>query len=61
VGNLLFWFGIGAAQKAAVSKEVKSSRHSVIFCSRDPPYHDQAQKLFGLMELRAEPWLTLAR
>src|SRR5262245_7942071 len=28
--NLLFWLGIGAAQKGAGSKEVKPSRHRVI-------------------------------
>jgi hypothetical protein len=27
MGNLLFWLGIGAAQKGAGSKEVKPSRH----------------------------------
>jgi hypothetical protein len=27
--KLLFWLGIGAAQKAAGSKEVKPSRHPV--------------------------------
>jgi len=30
MGNLLFWLGIGAAQKGAGSKEVKPSRHWVI-------------------------------
>jgi len=30
MGNLLFWFGIGAAQKGAGSKGVKPSRHWVI-------------------------------
>src|SRR5262245_19837528 len=30
MGNLLFWLGIGAAQKGARSKEVKPSRHWVI-------------------------------
>ena len=29
MGNLLFWLGIGAAQKSAGSKEVKPSRHPV--------------------------------
>ena len=28
--KLLFWLGIGAAQKGAGSKEVKPSRHPVI-------------------------------
>ena len=28
--KLLFWFGIGAAQKSAGSKEVKPSRHWVV-------------------------------
>jgi hypothetical protein len=28
--KLLFWFGIGAAQKGAGSKEVKPSRHWVV-------------------------------
>jgi hypothetical protein len=28
--KLLFWLGLGAAQKGAGSKEVKPSRHSVI-------------------------------
>jgi len=28
--NLLFWLGLGAAQKGAGSKEVKPSRHSII-------------------------------
>ena len=27
MGNLLFWLGIGAAQKGARPKEVKPSRH----------------------------------
>ena len=30
MGNLLFWLGIGAAQKGAKPKEVKSSRHWVV-------------------------------
>jgi len=30
MGNLLFWLGIGAAQKGAGSKEVKPRRHPVI-------------------------------
>ena len=30
MGNLLFWLGLGAAQKGARSKEVKPSRHWVI-------------------------------
>jgi hypothetical protein len=30
MGNLLFWLGIGAAQKGARSKEVKPSRHWII-------------------------------
>jgi hypothetical protein len=30
MGNLLFWLGLGAAQKAVRSKEVKPSRHRVI-------------------------------
>ena len=30
MGNLLFWLGIGAAQKGARSKEVKPRRHPVI-------------------------------
>jgi hypothetical protein len=30
MGNLLFWLGIGAAQKGAGSKEVKPSRHWAI-------------------------------
>jgi hypothetical protein len=30
MGNLLFWLGLGAAQKGAGSKEVKPSRHRVI-------------------------------
>ena len=30
MGNLLFWLGIGAAQKGARPKEVKPSRHWVI-------------------------------
>jgi hypothetical protein len=30
VGNLLFWLGIGAAQRGVGSKEVKSSRHWVL-------------------------------
>ena len=29
MSNLLFWLGIGAAQKSAGSKEVKPSRHPV--------------------------------
>jgi hypothetical protein len=27
MGNLLFWLGLGAAQKSAGSKEIKPSRH----------------------------------
>jgi hypothetical protein len=30
MGNLLFWLGLGAAQKGAGSKEAKPSRHPVI-------------------------------
>ena len=30
MGNLLFWLGLGAAQKGAGSKEVKPSRHWVV-------------------------------
>jgi len=30
MGNLLFWLGLGAAQKGAGSKEVKPDRHWVI-------------------------------
>jgi flagellar basal body-associated protein FliL len=30
MSNLLFWLGIGAAQRAAGSKEVKASRNWVI-------------------------------
>jgi len=30
MGNLLFWLGLGAAQKGAKSKEVKASRHWVV-------------------------------
>ena len=30
MGNLLFWLGLGAAQKGARSKEVKARRHWVI-------------------------------
>ena len=30
MGHLLFWLGIGAAQKGARPKEVKPSRHWVI-------------------------------
>jgi len=30
MGNLLFWLGLGAAQKGAGSKEVKPGRHPVI-------------------------------
>jgi len=30
MGNLLFWLGIGAAQKGAKPKEVKPSRHWVV-------------------------------
>ena len=30
MANLLFWLGIGAAQKGAASKEIKPSRHWVI-------------------------------
>ena len=30
MGNLLFWLGIGAAQKGARSKEAKPSRHPVL-------------------------------
>jgi hypothetical protein len=29
MGNLLFWLGIGAAQKGARSNEVRPSRHPV--------------------------------
>jgi len=30
MGNLLFWLGLGVAQKGAGSKEIKPSRHWVI-------------------------------
>jgi hypothetical protein len=30
MGNLLFWLGLGAAQKSAGPKEVKPSRHWVV-------------------------------
>jgi hypothetical protein len=30
MGNLLFWLGLGAAQKGAGPKEIKPSRHWVI-------------------------------
>jgi hypothetical protein len=30
MGNLLFWLGLGAAQKGTGSKEIKPSRHWVI-------------------------------
>src|SRR5262249_621309 len=30
MGNLLFWLGLGGAQKGAGSKEIKPSRHWVI-------------------------------
>jgi hypothetical protein len=30
MGNLLFWLGLGAAQKSAGSKEINPSRHRVI-------------------------------
>jgi hypothetical protein len=30
MGNLLFWLGIGAAQKGAGSKGLKPSRHPII-------------------------------
>jgi hypothetical protein len=30
MGNLLFWLGLGAAQKGAGSKEIKPTRHWVI-------------------------------
>jgi hypothetical protein len=30
MGNLLFWLGIGAAQKSAGSNKVRANRHRVV-------------------------------